>query len=411
MKEKMQSIKDKIIKTEKVEWKKLKPLQGDNLKEFSQENYEKLKNSLLNNSFIDPLNVWESKGEIYILDGHHRVKMFFNLEKEGVSVPEKLTANFIDCKNKKEAAKVLLLACADYAKVKDKGLYDFLSVNELNFEDIKFEMDIPTISFSKFEDSFYKDEKTQKEEKLNEVPEVEKEVISQLGDLFLIDGRHRILCGDSTKEEDVKLLLQDKEIDLCFTDPPYEFDKEKLLNIFSNFNTNNHLLMLTFKQAAYLSLSELFEFHFDLILYFKTPNSSMNKKVPYYLHKNLIYLTKIKDTIFNCDNAKGIFSDAGYYPSVIEGKKETAVGHGLSKPPTSLIKILSGFKCNSIIDCFLGSGSTLIACEETKRICYGIEFEPKYVDLILRRYHKLYSEQKIECLNNHKFNFNKLFNG
>nr|MBP8084503.1 ParB-like nuclease domain-containing protein [Spirochaetota bacterium] len=172
MKEKMQSIKDKIIKTEKVEWKKLKPLQGDNLKEFSQENYEKLKNSLLNNSFIDPLNVWESKGEIYILDGHHRVKMFFNLEKEGVSVPEKLTANFIDCKNKKEAAKVLLLACADYAKVKDKGLYDFLSVNELNFEDIKFEMDIPTISFSKFEDSFYKDEKTQKEEKLNEVPEV-----------------------------------------------------------------------------------------------------------------------------------------------------------------------------------------------------------------------------------------------
>jgi len=169
----MKEIKDKILKTEKVEWKTLKPLQGDNTKTCSKENYEKLKTSLINNSFVDPLNVWENKGELYILDGHHRIKTLFNLEQEGVIIPERITANFIDCKNRKEAAKILLLACADYAKLENEGLYEFISIEDLNFEDIKMEMSLPEINFEEFEDCFYKDniEKDDEEIKEKEIDE------------------------------------------------------------------------------------------------------------------------------------------------------------------------------------------------------------------------------------------------
>jgi len=62
------------------------------------------------------------------------------------------------------------------------------------------------------------------------------------------------------------------------------------------------------------------------------------------------------------------------------------------------------------LDLFLGSGSTLIACQQTNRICYGMEIDPIYIDVILKRYKNLYPDSKIECLNR-KFNFNGLFNG
>lgn len=61
-----------------------------------------------------------------------------------------------------------------------------------------------------------------------------------------------------------------------------------------------------------------------------------------------------------------------------------------------------------VLDLFLGSGSTLIACEQTNRICYGMEIDPIYIDVILRRFHKLYPEKKIECLTR-EFDFNKLW--
>lgn len=62
-----------------------------------------------------------------------------------------------------------------------------------------------------------------------------------------------------------------------------------------------------------------------------------------------------------------------------------------------------------VLDLFLGSGSTLIACEEAGRICYGTEIDPIYIDVILKRYHKLYPDKPIECLTNKNFNFNKLY--
>ena len=89
---------------------------------------------------------------------------------------------------------------------------------------------------------------------------------------------------------------------------------------------------------------------------------------------------------------------------------KTEYQHGTQKPvklPTRAINF-SSENNNIIADWFLGSGSTLIACEQTDRICYGMELDPIYIDVILKRYHKLYPDKEIKCLNR-EFDFERLF--
>lgn len=200
----MNEIKSKIVKTENVNWKKLKPIQPENFKELPAESYKKLKNSLIKNQFIAPFAVWQDKdGAIYTIDGIHRQRILNELEKDGFDVHEALPANFIECKNRKEAAKLLLVYSSAYAKTTTEGLTDFLDLEGLDFQELKAEIDIPTIDLDKFEISL----KDVDEEKLDDVPEPQKEAISKLGDIFVIDGKHRVMCGDSTNKINVDQLM------------------------------------------------------------------------------------------------------------------------------------------------------------------------------------------------------------
>ena len=209
-----------------------------------------------------------------------------------------------------------------------------------------------------------------------------------IGDLFEI-GDHRLLCGDSTDIGNVTKLLNGRNADIVFTDPMYQDSPKPIISIFEIIKTKHFVIMATFKQCISFINDSNYNFRFDLVLNQKVPSSSMNKKVPYYLHKNIIYLTKDDDTIFNCDNATGIFSEVGYYPSIIESAKNTSEIHGLTKNAEGIKKIISGFKFKTILDLFIGSGSTMVAAHQLKRKCYGIELDPKYCQVIVDRMMKL----------------------
>lgn len=219
----------------------------------------------------------------------------------------------------------------------------------------------------------------------DDVPESPEQPKTKPGDLYIL-GDHRLLCGDSTNINHVELLIGKDKCDMVFTDPMYNDNVSEFISILELIECDNILLMCTQKQLIDFSLKSEFNFRFDTIFYFKTPSSSMNKKVPYYNHKNVAYFTKNDKTIFHCDNAKGLFSEKGYYPSVIEAKKNTSEVHGLTKPIENIIQLLSGYKANRIIDFYGGSGSTLIACEKTNRECRMMEFDPKYCDVIVKRW-------------------------
>ena len=109
------------------------------------------------NSFIDALNVWESpEGDIFILDGHHRQQMLDILEKDGYAIPEVFTCNFIECKDRKEAAKYLLIYSArDYARIQEEGLYEFMNTEDLTLEDFRSELTLPDIDLEYFEIAYF----------------------------------------------------------------------------------------------------------------------------------------------------------------------------------------------------------------------------------------------------------------
>ena len=91
-------------------------------------------------------------------------------EEKGIKIPELLTANFIKCKDRKHAAKLVLVYAAKYAQITDEGLYEFIETEGLKLDDFKMEIDLPEIDFDDFEKDFYIDEI---EEEIDPGPELE----------------------------------------------------------------------------------------------------------------------------------------------------------------------------------------------------------------------------------------------
>lgn len=420
-------VKNRIIKTELVSWRTLKELQPKGFKELSKANYEKLKQSILNNNFAMAFTVWQSKNDIFIIDGHHRYKVLDLLESEGVEVPEKLPCTFIDCKDKKEASKLVLMYSSIYAKVQEEGLYEFLNIEGLDFETVKTEFDIPDIDFEKFELGYFKE---QDEEKLNDVPELTEKAVSKLGDIFVIDGKHRVMCGDSTKADDVGKLMDGRKADMVFIDPPYGVGYSKKAETLGrqgnsqiknddNIESAKKIWDLAFKniseildngsayyvcapqggdQMMMMMMSNTMPCKHELIWVKDSPVFSMGRLDYDYQHEPILYGWKGSHKFF----AKGEHIKSIWH---IKRPKESKL-HPTMKPVELIcnaIKNSTQGSNNIVTDLFLGSGSTLIACEQTNRACYGMELDPIYIDVILKRYKKLYPECKIECLNR-KFN-------
>jgi hypothetical protein len=151
-------ITNRILKTEPVDWKTLLPIQGEKFKELSKESYLKLKHSLKQNKFVAPFAIWQApNGKLYTLDGVHRCKVLLDLQNEGVEIPVMLPANFIDAQDRKEAAKLLLVYSSAYARTTDEGLYEFINLEGLDFDELKLEIDISDLDMEKFEAGWMKD--------------------------------------------------------------------------------------------------------------------------------------------------------------------------------------------------------------------------------------------------------------
>ena len=142
-------ITSKILKQELVPWRELKWLQSSKLKDLGTKGIEKLKNSLKENNFVQPFNVWQdSKGVVWILDGHHREKALKQLEAEGFQIPDLLPANFVECADRKDAGKMVLVYSSIYAKITNDGLGEFLDDFELDLSDLVNEIDLPGIDLA-----------------------------------------------------------------------------------------------------------------------------------------------------------------------------------------------------------------------------------------------------------------------
>ncbi len=147
------NITDRILKTEKIAWRELEWFiieKNVEVKEILQSNFDKLKKSLLENSVIQTFAVWEHDGKIVILDGREKQKALQELENEGHTIPDILSANFIECKNTAEAAKVVLLYSSIYAKLTEEGLSYLIALTQTDLNKLIKEIELPSFNLSKF---------------------------------------------------------------------------------------------------------------------------------------------------------------------------------------------------------------------------------------------------------------------
>ena len=204
---------DKQIKitcdgTDYIDFRKLIPFQ-ENLKTLTDENLNKLKQSIIKYGFTVPAFVWENNNNKYILDAHQRQKALQSLFSDGYSIPD-IPVVYIQAADRKEAKEKLLHISSQYGKFDQEGLQIFC-------EDIILEDSIRLV-----DTELNISEKIETIED-DEVSETEKN-ITRLGDLWGL-GNHRVLCGDSTNIETVEKLMNKKKVDMVFTDPPFDFKK------------------------------------------------------------------------------------------------------------------------------------------------------------------------------------------
>ncbi|MEQ8154483.1 MAG: site-specific DNA-methyltransferase [Clostridiaceae bacterium] len=356
--------------------------------------FEKIKNSINEFGYVDPVIV---NKDLTVIGGHQRI-----------SVLKTLGYTEIDCvvidvdKTKEKALNVALNKISgEWNKelladlIKDLQSLDY-DVSFTGFEPPEIEE-----LFNELHDKEIKEDDFDVEEALKETP------IAQKGDIWLL-GRHRLICGDSTDPEVYLVLMDGKKANLVVTDPPYNVAYEAKAGKIQNDNLKDE------------------EFYNFLFKAFQNMAESMEKDASVY--------------VFHADteglNFRKAFKDAGFYlsgvciwskQSLVLGRspyqwKHEPVLYGWKKDgkhnwysdrkqstiwnfdrpsknelhPTMKPVALCAYPITNssmsnciVLDPFGGSGSTLIACEQTNRICFTIELDEKYAHVIVKRYIEL----------------------
>lgn len=211
----------RVIETKHVNWRELQFIQQDDFKSFSESDKAALKASIVSDDFIQPFYVWEDpEGTLFCLDGKHRKLFLEELVEEGFGVPYQLPATFIECEDKKQAARLVLKFSSAYAKITQQGLHDFISIYDLDWSEIKQEIDLPAVSFDRFEQKFdvfgVKDAESDEDSEFG----TETELLVKTGDLFQL-GPHRLICGSFAEPGVQNSLMQEENARIVFCDPPY----------------------------------------------------------------------------------------------------------------------------------------------------------------------------------------------
>lgn len=272
------------------------------------------------------------------------------------------------------------------------GKFDDLKLAEI-LEEFKLDADYEPLRLNALEPLDLSDKAIEEDE----APEVSTEpAVSKLGEIYQL-GRHRVMCGDSTDKANVDLLMGETKADMVFTDPPYGIDWD---TDYTRFTTE-----VGFKRRAFEKVKNDFqEFdptfwldNYEKLLMFGANCFSDRLPLGSWIvwdkrhESGAAFLADAEVAWYTGSGAVYIIAEVNQGMTHSDDKKY----HPTQKPIKLCAKILDKIKAPSVvIDPYIGSGSTLIACEQTDRTCYGMELDPKYVDVIRKRYAKFIGEEE-----------------
>lgn len=366
----------------------------NNARTHSKEQITKLRSSLREFGFVSPVIIDKDFG---ILAGHGRISA---AKEEGITeVPCVLVDHLTDAQKK-----AYILADNRYAQ--DAGWDDELlriEIEALQGED--FDILLTGFDIAEIDDLFKDDlQDGIKDDDFDVDEELNKPTFSKQGDVWLL-GNHRLICGDSTKEETYTKLMNGKKANLIVTDPPYNVNYEGSAGKIKNDNMDNdgfyQFLFDAFTNMENVLASDgsIYVFHADTEgLNFRKAFSDAG----FYLSGTCIWKKQslvLGRSPYQWQHEPCLFGwkKKGKH-QWYSGRKETTIwefdkpkkngDHPTMKPiPLIAYPIMNSSMSNCIVlDAFGGSGSTLIACEQTNRICHTIELDEKFCDVIVKRY-------------------------
>ncbi|AQS52520.1 Modification methylase DpnIIB [Jeotgalibaca dankookensis] len=356
--------------------------------------YEKLKRSLGTFGYVDPI-IWNQRTE-RVVGGHQRLKVLEDLGYETIDCV------VVDLDEDKEKALNVALNKISGDWDKDKLV---ILISDLEATD--FDVSLTGFDPEELDDLFKDDLKDGIEDDDFDVDEVLKEpTMTQQGDIWQL-GRHRLVCGDSTKISTFEALMEGRLANLIVTDPPYNVNYEGKAGKIQNDNQSD--------VDFYQFLLDVFQLSHDVladdgsIYMFHADTEGLNfrrafKEAGFYLSGTCIwkkqslvlgrspYQWQHEPILFGWKKkGKHLWYNGRKESTIWEFDKPKKNGDHPTMKPVPLIAypILNSSLTNGIVlDPFGGSGSTLIACEQTDRVCYTIELDEKYCDVIVKRYIK-----------------------
>lgn len=364
----------------------------NNARTHSAEQINKLRSSLREFGFINPVII---DRDFNVIAGHGRIEA---AKAEGISEVPCVFADYLTPAQKK--AYIL----ADNRMAMDAGWDEELLRVEIEaLQAESFDVGLTGFDGSEIADLFETNSEV-KDDDFDVDAELEKPPVTKSGDLWLL-GNHRLLCGDSTKEETYTLLMDGKKANLVVTDPPYNVNYEGSAGKIKNDNMENGrfyqflLDAFTCMEKAMENDASIYVFHAD------TEGLNFRKAFAdagFYLSGTCIwrkqslvlgrspYQWQHEPVLFGWKKKGRHQWYAGRKESTIwEFDKPKKNGDHPTMKPVPLIaySIKNSSMSNCIVlDPFGGSGSTLIACEQTDRVCYTIELDEKFCDVIVKRY-------------------------
>ena len=389
--------------------KELKPAAYNPRKKLKKgdKEYEKIKQSLLKFGYVDPIIVNE---DLTVIGGHQRLTVLKDLDYE--------TAKCVIVKLSKEDEKALNIALNKITGQWDDALLADLL---LDLQESDFNLDLTGFEPPEIDNILSNvHDKELSEDEFDVEEELKKPTLSRHGDIWQL-GKHRVICGDSTKAETYKQLLDDRKANLVVTDPPYNVDVEETAGKILNDNMSDGdfyqflLSMFTQVENHMEDDASIYVFHADTEgLNFRKAfkdagfylsgcciwkkNSLVLGRSPYqWQHEPCLYGWKKR-------GKHQWFSDRKQTTIWEYDRPKSSKDHPTMKPIQLMAYPIqnSSMRGTIVLDPFLGSGSTLIAADQTGRVCYGIELDEKFVDVIVKRYIEVTGDTEVTVQRNHE---------
>ena len=373
----------------------------NNPRKLSKKAIDKVAMSLKEYGFQQPIVVDKDK---IIVVGHTRYQASKTLGYKEVPVliadqlsPEKINAYRIADNRTNEEA---------------EWDYDLLETEIKELHDKDFDLNLTGMDDKELNKILFEEKQGETDD--DAIPEAPEEPVAKIGDIWTL-GKHKLICGDSTKEETSKKLFNDNKADMIFTDPPYnvnygwwtrsvDHDPNKRRDIKNDNMSNDEFeiflekfllsakaitkqgspVYICFGERNSLQVLKAFSkagLHHSCNIIWKKDQFVLGRSDYHYIHEPIFYGW--------FEGSSHIYYGDRKQSSVWEfDRPKRSELHPTMKPVELVVKAVknSSKEEDIVYEPFGGSGSTIIACEKLNRSCYTIELDPKFCDVIIKRW-------------------------